>query len=246
MAVVAPRRGRSRLRVFLAVIGALLTLVFIGIGALLLLDAAARHTSATTTRYANVRTLIVHSGAGDVTLTSAPAGSALVVNTSRTESLFKPKVHAGLTGDGTLTLTASCPNQLGCGVHYELSVPQDVAIKVSSGFGDINATGLTSTSSIQLGTTAGDIHALRLNGPDITLTTGLGGLTAELTSPARRLSANTVAGGLNLTVPDVTYALHASSGVGHVSDGTVRVDSAAPRTITARSSVGDVTIAVAG
>lgn len=54
----------------------------------------------------------------------------------------------------------------------------------------------------------------------------------------------TVAGGLNLTVPDVSYALHASSGVGHVSDGGVRVDPASPRTIDARSSVGSVAITV--
>jgi hypothetical protein len=243
MAVAAPPR-RSRLRIFLALVGALLTMVLIGIGALLLLDVAARHTSATTTRYANVRRLIVQTGAGDVTLTSAPAGGALVVKTSETMSLFKPRVRAQLAGDGTLRLVASCPNQLGCGVHYELSVPQDVAIKVSSGFGDIHATGVTSASSIQLGTTAGDINANGLTAADISLSTGVGGLTAVVAEPAHRLSATTVAGDLNLTVPDVTYALHASSGVGHVSDGAVRVDPASPRTITARSSLGNVTITV--
>ena len=244
MAVVAPPPHRSRLRVFLAVVGALLTLVFIGIGALLLLDTAARHTSTTTTRYANVRTLIVQTGAGDVSLNSAPAGGVLVVKTSQTKSLFKPKVRSRMTGAGTLVLTASCPNQLGCGVRYVLSVPQDVAIKVSSGFGGIHAADLTSTSSIQLGTTAGSIDANGLNAPDIRLSTGLGDLTAVVTEPARRLTARTVAGGLNLTVPDVTYALHASSGVGHVSDGSVRVDPSATHSIDARSSLGDLTITV--
>lgn len=244
MAVVAEPRRRSRLRTALGVVGVVITLALIGIGALLLLDAAARHTSAITTRYANVRTLIVQSGAGDVTLTSAPAGGAVVVNTSQTKSLFKPKVSATLTGGGTLRLAASCPNELGCDVHYALSVPENVVIRVSSGFGDIHAAALTSTSSIQLGTTAGDIDAVALNAPDIGLSTGLGRLTAELAQPARRLSASTVAGGLSLTVPDVTYAVHASSGVGHLSDGTVRVDPAAPRTITARSSLGNVTIVV--
>ena len=244
MAVVAPPPHRSRLRVFLAVVGALLTLVFIGIGALLLLDAAARHTSSTTTRYANVRTLIVQTGAGDVSLNSAPAGSAVIVRTSQTKSLFKPKVRSRMTAPGTLVLTASCPNQLGCGVRYVLSVPQDVAIKVSSGFGGIHAADLTSTSSIQLGTTAGSIDANGLNAPDIRLSTGLGDLTAVVTEPARRLTARTVAGGLRLTVPDVAYALHASSGVGHVSDGSVRVDPSATHSIDARSSLGDLTITV--
>ena len=244
MAVVAPPPHRSRLRVFLAVVGALLTLVFIGIGALLLLDAAARHTSSTTTRYANVRTLIVQTGAGDVSLNSAPAGSAVIVRTSQTKSLFKPKVRSRMTGAGTLVLTASCPNQLGCGVRYVLSVPQDVAIKVSSGFGGIHATNLSSTSSIQLGTTAGDINANGLNAPDIRLSTGLGDLTAVVTEPAHRLTARTVAGGLNLTVPDVAYAVHATSGVGHGSDGAVRVVPSATHAIDARSSLGDLTITV--
>jgi hypothetical protein len=246
MALVAAPPRRSWLRLFLAAIGALLTLVLIGIGALLMLDAVARHTSTTTSRYANVRTLVVQTGAGDVTLTSAPAGSAVVVNTSRTDSLFKPKVHSRMAPAGTLLLTASCPNQLGCGVRFKLSVPQDVAIRVSSGFGDIHATGLTSTSSIQLGTTAGGIDALRLNAPDISLSTGLGGLTADLAEPARRLSATTVAGGLDLTVPDVSYALHVHSGVGHVSDGNVPDDPASPRAIIARSSLGNIGITVGG
>jgi hypothetical protein len=226
------------------VLGAILTLVFIGIGALLLLDVAARHTSATTTRYANVHTLIVRTGAGDVSLTSAPAGGAVVVKTSQTKSLFKPKVRSRMTAPGTLVLTASCPNQLGCGVRYELSVPPDVGVRVSAGFGAIHATGLASTSSIQLGTTAGAIDANGLNAPDIRLSTGLGDLTAVVTEPARRLTARTVAGGLRLTVPDVAYALHASSGVGHVSDGAVRVDPTATHSIDARSSVGDVAITV--
>jgi Toastrack DUF4097 len=244
MAVVAPPPHRPRLRIFMAVVGALLTLVFIAIGALLLLDVAARHTSATTTRYVNVRTLIVQTGAGDVSLTSAPAGGAVVVNTSQTKSLFKPKVRSRMTGAGTLVLTASCPNQLGCGVRYDLSVPPDVAVRVSAGFGAIHATGLASTSSIQLGTTAGGIDANGLNAPDIRLSTGLGDLTAVVTEPTRRLTASTVAGGLSLTVPDVPYALHASSGVGHVSDGAVQVDRAATHSIDARSSLGNVTITV--
>jgi hypothetical protein len=244
MAVVAAPARRSWLRVFLAALGAAVTVVVIGIGALLLLDAVARHTATTTSHYANVRRLIVQTGAGDVTLTAAPVGDAVVVKTSRTESLFKPKVQVTMTPAGTLMLTARCPNQLGCGVHYQLSVPQDVAIKVSSGFGDIHANGLTSTSSIQLGTTAGGIDALRLNAPEITLSTGLGGLTADLAEPARRLSATTVAGDVNLTVSDLSYALHVSSGVGHVSDGDVPDDPASPRTITARSSLGNIAINV--
>ena len=142
---------------------------------------------------------------------------------------------------GVLTLTASCPG-LECSAHYELAIPPDVAVDVSSGFGSITARGLTSASLIQLGTTAGAIHATGLDAPAVKLSTGVGDLTAALARPARTLTANTVAGGMTLTVPNTSYAVHTNSGVGHVSDGRLRIDAASPRTIDATSSLGDITI----
>lgn len=244
MAVVAAPSRRSPLRVALAVVGVIVSVALIGIGAFMLLDLAARHSLRTALRYSGIRTLIVHNGAGDVTLRSVPTGSALIVRANETESLARPKVRARMSPNGTLTLTAACPGRLQCSVNYELLVPQDVAIQVGSGFGNIRATGLTSTSSIALGTTAGDIAANGLSAPDIRLSTGLGGLRAVITQPARRLTASTEAGKLNLTVPDVPYSVHAASNLGHVSDGGVRDVPGSPRSIDARSSIGDITISV--
>ena len=243
MHAVAIEPRRSPARVGLAVIGFILSLAAIVIGALILLEVAARHSFQTTARYTNVRTLIVRSGAGDVSLAMAPAGAPLVVKALQTESLFKPKVSSHWTAGGSLTLTAGCRGNLECGVHYELSVPRDVTIKVSSGFGDIDAAGLASASRIQLDTTAGDIHASGLSAPNIRLSTGLGGLRSSLAQPAQSLSVSTLAGGLNLTVPDTTYVVHANSGVGRVSDQSVHVDPHSPRTIDATSSLGNITIA---
>ena len=241
-ALALPRR-RSPGRVALVVLGTIVTVGLIGIFAFMILLTAAQHSFSTTVRYTNIHTLVVRSGAGGVTLTQAPAGGALVVSARETESLFSPKVSQRLAGDGTLSLTASCPGRLHCSVDYVVSVPRDVAIKVSSGFGEIKATGLSSTSSIQLGTTAGGIQATGLSAPAVRLSTGLGDLTATLAQAARRLTASTVAGGLRLTVPDTSYAVHVSSGVGHVSDQGVQINPASSRTIDARSSLGDVTIA---
>lgn len=241
LAALAPPR-RSVGRVVLIVLGSMVTAGVIGIVAFLLLDVAARHSFQTSAAFTNVRTLTVHGGAGDVTLKTAPAGSALVVKAQETEGLFKPRVRSRLAADGALSLAASCSGELECSVHYELAVPPDVAIKVSSGFGDISATDLTSESSIQLGTTAGDLYATGLAAPSVKLSTGVGGLTASLAQPARTLTASTVAGGMTLTVPDTTYVIHASSGVGHVSDSAVLLDAASPRTIDATSSLGNITI----
>ena len=240
-AVTLPRR-RPVGRVVLVLLGTIVTVGLIGIVAFMFLATAAQHSFTTTARYTNVHALVVHSGAGGVTLTQAPSGGPLVVRAHETESLFSPKVSQRLAGGGTLTLTASCPGKLHCSVDYTVAVPQDVAVTVGSGFGAIRATDLSSTTSIQLGTTAGGIHATGLIAPDIRLTTGLGDLTATLAQPARRVRASTVAGALRLTVPNTSYAVHVSSGVGHVSDQGVRVDPRSPRTIDATSSLGDVTI----
>ena len=47
---------------------------------------------------------------------------------------------------------------------------------------------------------------------------------------------------MTLAVPDMTYVVHANSGVGHVSDSAVLLDAASPRTIDATSSLGNITI----
>lgn len=240
LAAPAPPR-RSAGRVILLVLGSILTAAVIAISAFLLLDLAARHSFQTTAAYPDVRTLVVHTGAGDVALTGAPAGGALIVKAHETEGLFKPKIQTRMASGGVLTVTASCPG-LQCSAHYDLAIPPDVVVKVDSGFGDIKATGLTSTTSIQLGTTAGDIHATGLDAPSVKLSTGVGDLTAALAQPARTLTASTVAGGMTLIVPDTTYVVHANSGVGHVSDQRVRTDASSPRTIDATSSLGNITI----
>jgi len=242
MSVLADERTRSDGLVALAVVGFIFSAVVIAIGALLLLEVVARHSFKTTDEYENVRALIVRSGAGNVSLSSTDAGGPVVVQAARTESLFTPKLQARLASDGTLTLSASCSGNLECGVHYVLSVPRDTAVTVSSGFGDVTSDDLASTSMVRIDTTAGDIHVSRLSAPVIRLSTGLGGLSATLGQPARSLTASTVAGGIELTVPDTTYALHASSGVGKVSDRAVRIDPHSPRSIDATSSLGDVTI----
>ena len=235
------RASRSWRRAALVGLGAIVSALLIAIGAFMLLVLAAHHSFTTNLRYSGVRSVVVHSGAGDVSLRAAPAGSALVVTEDETESLFKPKLRSRVAGDGTLTLSASCPGHPSCGVHYKLSVPPDVAVDISSGFSDIDAAGLTSTS-IRLDTTAGDVTATGLSAPDVRLSTGVGSVSADFAHAPTRLNAGTVAGSMNLTVPDTTYAVKTHTSLGQVSDASVRVDPTSPRSIDAHSSLGDITI----
>jgi hypothetical protein len=244
MATVATPPRRSGRRVALVVLGTIVSALLIGIGALMLLDVAASHSYTTTSAYAGVRALVVQNDAGGVSLSSAPAGSRLMVRAETTESLFKPTRQARLASDGTLTLHGNCPGQPNCGVHYVLSVPPGVSVKVKSTVGDVTATDLVSTASVQLSTGGGDVTATGLSAPTIHLSTGVGNIRATVTRPALSLDANSVAGNISLTVPDTTYAVHASSGLGHVSDHSLQNDPRSPRSIDAHSSLGDVRIAL--
>jgi Putative adhesin len=245
MEAIAVAPPRPRRRVVLVVLGTILSALLVGIGALMLLDVAASHSFQTTAAYAGVRALVVQDDAGGVSLSSAPAGSRLIVKTNETEGLFKPKLDARPARYGTLTLKGSCPAQPECGVDYVLSVPPGLAVKVKSTVGDVTATDLVSTSSVQLSTGGGDVTATGLSAPSIRLSTGVGNLRATVTRPARSLDASSGAGDVNLTVPDTTYDVHAGSEIGHVSDHAVRNDPTSPRSINAHSSLGDVAIAIA-
>jgi hypothetical protein len=242
--ILEPPRGRSGARIALAVLGTIFCLAVIGIGTLALLNVAARHTFRTTADYSGVRLLVVNSTAGDVSLTSAPAGAPLTVEQDVTEGLTTPTSPVVLTGGGELLLRASCAGAFECSVHYVVAVPMGVAIRVSTRGGAITATGLTSTASIQLSSGTGDVTAIAVSAPSIRLHSGLGHVTAQLTRPANALVATAGTGDVHLTVPDTTYALHVSSGTGTVSHHNLTINPTAPRTIDASSSLGDVTIAV--
>ena len=242
MAVIAAEPRASRMRVVFLILGAVLSAALIALGAFMLLELASRHSFVRAFRYPGVRSLVVRDGAGDVTLTAGSASGAVLVTAQETEALDRPTVRSRLASDGTLSLNASCPGNLQCGVHYFISVPSDVAVEASSGFGELSASGLTSTSSLQLSTTAGDLHASGISAPDVRLSSGFGSLNAELARPAARLVATTVAGDLNLTLPRASYAVHASPGVGSLTERGLRIDPAAPRSVEATSSLGHITI----
>ena len=216
------------LRLTLTVGGALLLVFLIACGAYGLSDVAARHAYDVHASYASVQALKVDGGDGDVHLTAAPAGSAVVVVEHVTEGLTSPHSEAVRASGGVLRLSADCSFVFSnsCGASYTIAVPAGVTVDAHAGGGDVDADGISATS--------------------ITLSSGNGDVNAMLTRPPVRLKASSGNGDVTLTVPNTTYAVHASSGNGNVSDGTLQIDPTAPRTITASSGNGDVTVKAAG
>lgn len=216
------------LRLTLTIVGALLLVFLIACGAYGLSDVAARHAYDVHTSYARVQALKVDGGDGDVRLTAAPAGSAVVVVEHVTEGLTSPHSEAVRASGGVLRLSADCSFVFSnsCGASYTIAVPAGVTVDAHAGGGDVDANGISATN--------------------ITLSSGNGDVNAILTRPPMSLKASSGNGNVTLTVPNMTYAVHASSGNGTVSDNTLRIDPTAPRTITASSGNGDVTVKAAG
>jgi hypothetical protein len=208
-----------------------------------MLDAASSHGFAVRSTYTGVRVLRVDSGDGDVTVTGERGASAVVVVAHVTEGLFVPVREASLSG-GLLRLHSYCHGYSpDCSVSYDVTVPNGTAVVASAGSGDVHAVDLNAGASLELTTGAGDISATGVQAQVIKLSSGAGGISAQLTAPAQRLSAGSGVGEIHLEVPgNVTYSVDATSGVGHVSDSQISTTPNAPRQIHASSGAGDVTI----
>ena len=260
-AAPAPYRTPAAVRIALYALFALTGVALVAGGALSLLDLAARKTTVDVRTYGGVDTLLVDD-AGDVRLTSAPAGEDLRVRANVTEGLQTPERAAQLRG-GTLELSSSCGFFIAgsCHVEYEIAVPAGTAVRVDSTAGDIHAEDLTSTVPVELESSAGDVTAVDVSAPRLTLSSSAGdvearGVRAErvtaessagdvalsLRDVPRRVDADSSAGDVEIVLPDAVYRLDARSSAGDVDNRHVRTDPDSPRVVNARSSAGDVTV----
>ena len=235
---------RAPTRILLALIGALIVIAIVLLGSWTLLDLAARHTFAVRSSFRGVTSLEVDSGSGDVHLSAAPEGSALVVVAHVTEDLTSPHREALRRPGGVLRLTDGCGSILNtqCSVSYDIAVPAGTRVDAGSGAGDVTANGLTTDASVDLHSGAGDVTAVALSAPVIKLSSGAGDVAGQLTRVANSIDASSGAGDVTLTVPNASYAVSAGSGAGTVSDSSLRVDPASPFRISAHSGAGNVTI----
>jgi hypothetical protein len=257
-----PYRTPAAVRRALFVLAALLGLLMVAVSTQSLLDLAARTTTERVRTYDGVRALDI-SGASDVRLTSAPAGTPLQVRARVTEGLRSPERDARRLSDGTLVLRSSCPILFGgsCDVDYEIAVPAGTAVRVDASGGDVVAEDLVSSLPVQLESSAGDITAVDVTAPELNLSSSAGdvdasGISADtvsaessagdvslsLLTPPDRVDADSSAGDVELVLPDMTYRVDASTSAGDVDDRAVRTDPESPRIVHAQSSAGDVRI----
>jgi len=210
-----------------------------GCGALGKVGASAHNPPAASfTVSARVTAVVINGGAGSVDVTGS-ARSTVSVSQQATYTDTPPKATHVLHGT-TLTVSYTCPAQIVCSMSYQVQVPRDVAVSVSTGAGAVTLTSLAGTLSAHA--SAGLITADDLRSPVATFKTNAGGIIAAFSAAPRSLTATTNVGPITLTVPgSVAYRLNTHTFVG-TSTVTVPRSSSPAHTISASSDLGSISI----
>jgi putative adhesin len=132
------------------------------------------------------RTVAVSVNEGDITAGPGSAGEVRVHGTLH-YSIVRPKLH-WQRSRSTIALHARCQVPTGiCSFDYTVTVPPVARSRLSTGSGNLTASGLAGT--VTLGTDSGDLKATRISG-DVTISDNSGGITVTSLAGARALIAN--------------------------------------------------------
>jgi hypothetical protein len=185
-----------------------------------------------------VTSVIIHGGSGSVDVTGT-SGSAVTVSQQASYSSTAPATTHVLRGS-TLTVSYTCPTELLCGVSYDVKVPRDVAVSVSTSAGSVTLTSLSGTVSARAN--AGLITAVDLHSSVASFNSNAGGVVATFSAVPRSLTASTNIGPISLTVPgSAAYKVAVHTVVG-TSTITVRRGSGSAYSISAHSDLGSISV----
>ena len=178
-------------------------------------------TETKTTRVSEpVRAIALDIDTGDVELVR---GSQVTVEETTEYLISKPDLERSVE-NGVLTIRGDCGKVflLDCTTDFRIEVPAGVAIKVRTDVGNVTGTALASS--------------------DVRVKTDVGDVDVDLTTAPDRLEAHTDVGDVELRVPDAAYDTDTDTDVGEIDVSGIVQDDRAPRSVTAKTDVGDVTI----
>ncbi|WP_051301039.1 DUF4097 family beta strand repeat-containing protein [Actinomadura rifamycini] len=172
----------------------------------------------------------------------------------------EPAASWELNGD-RLTLATDCGALIGgCAVRYEVLVPRGLALRVEGDNGRVSATGLTAALGIRttsgaiavtgaagpldLRTENGEVRSSSTRSEQVSAASQNGGVALSFATAPRRVAVTTENGEVSVAVPRTAYKVTATSGSGDVR-ADVPEDAAAPRSITARTDSGAITLTTA-
>jgi len=130
--------------------------------------------------------------------------------------------------------------QLVCAVVYDIQVPRAATVQVTADAGKIVLTGLA--GQVTAKADVGLINATGLTGGSVSLTTGVGAITADFAVAPDTIQAVTRVGAINLQVPAAaSYTVTANATVGQATIQIPQSPSAA-HTISATTDVGAIVV----
>jgi len=186
-----------------------------------------------------VSMLTVQSGVSSVSITGA-SRSTISITAHLIYHGGAPQVTHRVSGH-LLALGYTCPSRSrDCGVSFDLTVPRGIGVFVGVDVGQIRLNGLS--GMIDAHTGVGQIQASGMSGPQTTLTTGTGMISAEFTVPPRLVAAHSGIGSVTIRVPSGTvYQITAGTPIGSVRVSVPRA-AAAAHVIHATTGTGNVTV----
>jgi hypothetical protein len=183
-----------------------------------------------------VSTLMVSAGIGQVTITGAARSTISV--TEQVRFSVRPPAMTRTRAGKTLTLGYQCPDESLCAASYDILVPRDMAVRVSSGTGEIQLASLAGTVTAQSG--AGLIVASGLTSRTASFTTNLGEIDAAFATAPATVNATTNLGAINIQVPGtVSYDVSGDLGSAIIS---VPQSSSSRHVIDATCNLGSLVI----
>lgn len=123
-----------------------------------------------------------------------------------------------------------------CGVDYIVRVPDDTAVELRGGSGDVVLGGALGAVDLEVG--SGDIEADGLSSADVLLQTGSGDVDLGLDSRATKVDVRTGSGDMDLSLDSDTAAVLLRAGSGDID---VELPSA-PDSLDIETGSGDVSI----
>lgn len=149
----------------------------------------------------------------------------------------KPKLNETWDDGGVAISGASCQGvSWRCGVDYIVRVPDNVAVELRGGSGDVVLGGSLGTIDVEVG--SGDIEADGLSSADVRLQTGSGDVDLGLDSRAGKVDVRTGSGDLDLSLDSDTAGVVLRAGSGDID---VELPSA-PDSLDIETGSGDVSV----
>ncbi len=190
---------------------------------------------------APVSTVALDIDAGSVEIVG---GTSTAVDVRRTDSYAFGRAPAESRSlkAGVLTLSSRCPHIIvgSCSAAYRVATPEDVAVTVHTGEGDIHLAGFGGGATLTSG--EGNITVDAFCGFGLSAASRSGGIRVTTACAPRRLELSSDSGGVTALVPPGRYDVFASSRSGHRHVGGIVSSTSAPFTITVRSNSGDIAV----